>query len=369
MDKLDLFFVVCWLLIALVIVLPSLSSNKDSLKPLSLRDRVFYYLDIVIVALIPFICKWIAPLVTDADIVGGTVRIGAFLLSVAIAILCVYLKHMVELRKEYGKVKETLDNQLDIFTNHPILKNKESMDNVMRSMIEISNENLRKSVRTFFNDSFGDIEKHGAVRINASFSDYTDLLGTFMENAESIIGTFTTRPKEIQRHKDDSSVQRYLKILKQNKDRVQRICVLEVEEIQGIGRDIKKQKNSKPKNRTKGEKNEVEWFLDSVPSKVNPRWDETKAFLEKLNKNAIYSIIPPLVLKMVDFAIFDNILLRWSPDENYASPSSLTQRGAIIVLVGNKAQELRKTLEEYLKDDTKNGFSTFDDLYKAHQSV
>ena len=148
-----------------------------------------------------------------------------------------------------------------------------------------------------------------------------------------------------------------MNILKNHKSKEQRICVLEKKEIIDIQSEDWKSNEGL---------SEVEWFLENVPSNGKTKWAETQSFLQNIPSGTVNTIIPERVNKMVDFAIFDDVLLRWSPDENYSDGASLTQIGCIVVIVGEKTQELKRALMQYMISDG-SGYHSFDDLFDAFQ--
>lgn len=361
MDTIDVYYLIFVGVYILIIIFPTLMVKRDKMRGGRLWDTFYYIISIIVVSILPLIINYV-PYLKDSDTDVKRVKLLTILLAGAISVILTYLKLFVDLHREYKEMKEKFDNQMNSFLDNPILKTKESLDSVSLSLFNIKNHSSRESVRTFFIGSLDGFNEYGAVHINASFSDYTKLLSDFMGNAGSVIGTFTSRPIDIKISAQESHVKEYLAVLKKHKNIIRRICVLEPEEIRDIKEDMKS--NQVTGKTKKSDTNEIQWFLENVPSKGKPRWDNTENFLSNLQCPEIASIIPERVNKMVDFAIFDDVLLRWSPDENYANKTSITKIGAIVVLVGEKVHKIREALEDYLSDRNK-GYASFEELSRV----
>ena len=350
MDHFSLYYLLFLGVYLIVIILPTLLVKREKWTSDRTWDTVIYLIMIVIVSVLPFLIKLI-PSCKDSN------ELATFVLAALISVIGTCLKYYVDLIRDYKNLKAKFESQINIILDNPILKTKQSLDSVTASLFGICNHKLRSLVHDFVIESLEGIEGRGAVQINATFSDYTMLLGKFMKTAKSVIGTFTSRPKEIEKLTEEECFNKYLNILKNHKSKVQRICVLEKKEIIDIQSEDWKSNEGL---------SEVEWFLENVPSNGKTKWAETQSFLQNIPSGTVNTIIPERVNKMVDFAIFDDVLLRWSPDENYSDGASLTQIGCIVVIVGEKTQELKRALMQYMISDG-SGYHSFDDLFDAFQ--
>ena len=176
-----------------------------------------------------------------------------------------------------------------------------------------------------------------------------------MDNATSVIGTFTKMPYLIREkfEQDDEITKIYLTTLSRNKAKIKRICVLENNEIN----KVRKEERQAKKNTNSNKLSDINWFIKYVPAEKT-KWAETSDFRKTLDACGftIENFVPSSRKKMVDFAIFDNILLRWGGDDN-------ADYGPIVMLVGEKAVSLRNAMEKYMNYPG-YGFKTFDDLEK-----
>ena len=330
-------FYCLWILYILVVLFPIVSSVKRP-KKLTYEDWA-YLASLFFILLIPFVIK-------KVNTVDEGIKNASAIYSAALSIICVYCKHIINMRKEYREIKGKLDSQFGNFINHPVLNSKKDIDGVISSMFELSHS--RDIVLRFYTNSLSEIKEKGAIRIDAHLSEYTNLLGELMENAESVIGTFTKRPIKIMENQDKST-KTYLEILKSHKDIIKRICVLEKKEIKDMASDEKQAQHKKGLG-------EVNWFDTNVPAKQT-KWTETKTFRKELKTCGFKGqALPSTFDKMIDFAIFDDILLRWCADDD-------DEYGAIVMLIGDEAVQLRDAMETYMSKNM-YGFNSFNDLAK-----
>lgn len=325
-----------WLYIIYIlsVILPSLlvfigKNNKTVFN-------VVFYVTLAIVIAIPIVIK--ITKVNELDSIG----IASFIYSSALSIICVYYGHIIRMQREYKEIEEKISNQMENFVNHPILESKQYIDGVITSMFNLPRS--KRTVLRFFTMSLRDIQGKGAVRIDVSFSQYTELLGFLMKDAEKVVGTFTKMPSVIMKSMSkNKKIKEYINTLKKYKGKIDRICVLEQEEISQI---ITNEANNE---------GELAWFAKNVPSK-RIKWTETRAFLSDLNLlgYSLGNAIPSALEHMVDFAIFDDIFLRWSaPDDS--------DHGVIIMLIGEEAKKLRESLESYMESAV-YGYTSFMEL-------
>ena len=325
-----------WLYIIYIlsVVLPSLlvfigKNNK-------MVFNVVFYVTLAIVIAIPIVLK--ITKVDESDPMG----IASFIYSSALSIICVYYGHIIRMQREYKEIEEKISKQMVNFVNHPVLQSKQYIDGVITSMFNLSRS--KRTVLRFFTMSLRDIQGKGAVRIDVSFSQYTELLGSLMKDAEKVVGTFTKMPSVIMKSMSkNKKIKEYISTLKKYQDKIDRICVLEQEEISQI------------KKNEENNEGEIAWFAENIPSR-RIKWSETRAFLSDLNflGYSLGSAIPSALEHMVDFAIFDDILLRWSaPDDS--------DHGVIIMLIGEEAKKLRESLESYMESSV-HGYTSFMEL-------
>ena len=269
------------------------------------------------------------------------------IITLSLSLLCLYFRYLFTLHKQIKEAKDDLVQQMNKLNNHPVLNSKEDIDAVITSMFNLSRS--REKALDFFTQSLRDIKGKGIVKIDAHFSSYTKLLGELMENAESVIGTFTTRPLKMMK-RNDSNTKDYLTIMANNKDKVQRICVFEKNEVSSIADREKREKNKKQSD------SELDWFRQKVPAKKT-KWTETETFKADISAcgSTLENVVPSIRKKMTDFAIFDDILLRWAGDN--------ADYGPIVMLIGEKAIQLRHSMEEYM-DTSIYGRSSFNELAK-----
>ena len=128
------------------------------------------------------------------------------------------------------------------------------------------------------------------------------MLGKLMKGARKVVGTFTRKPSEMMDKENNEQwkeyIKKYLDTLRQYYKKIDRICVLEQEEIKGI---IENEENGV---------GELSWFQKNVPAN-RTIWAETRSFLSDINviDSNLMGAIPSAMNHMVDFAIFDDILL------------------------------------------------------------
>lgn len=328
-----------WLFYILLVAYPTVIGVKKKGKWTG--DDIAYICTLFLILIIPFVIKYI-----DLGIKGDYIN-ASVVYSAALSIVCVYFKSIINTRKEYREIKGKLDSQMENFINHPVLNSKENIDGVISSMFELSHS--RNIVLDFFANSFRTIKIKGAVRIDAHLTDYTVLLKELMENAESIIGTFTKRPLYFM-DKKDKNTQAYLEILNRKKNSIKRVCVFEQDEIASMEKGEKRVTK-------KHQDSEVDWFNNHVKASKT-KWTETEVFREELRTCGYCGgALPSEYDKMIDFAIFDDILLRWNAADD-------AKYGAIVMLIGDEAVRLREAMEKYM-DNSIYGYETFDDLVRG----
>ena len=321
-------------LYALMVLLPALlvyigKNNKVVFD-------VFFYVTLAIVIATPIVLN-----VAKTD-VSDSAKLDSFIFSAALSIICVYFGHIIRVQREYKDIEEKMRIRMDLFNNHPVLDSEKSLNAVISSMFNLSSS--RKVVQEFYTKSLNDMSIKGAVQIDTSFSNYTQLLGKLLKGAHKVIGTFTQNPGTIKKRleeNDGDKINDYLEQLKKYKNKINRICVFEVDEILSI---------------TAGD---IEWFKTNVPSKQT-KWAETRSFSSALSINGfpLDKVIPSASSRMVDFAVFDNILLRWS------SADDKDNYGSIIMVIGDEVISLRRALESYMKREGYEEFSKLFDEFK-----
>ena len=283
---------------------------------------VLFYITLTIIIATPIVLN-IAKLEVD-----DSIKMGSFFYSAALSIICVYFGHIIRVLREYKDIEEKMGVQMEVFNNHPVLKSKESMDAVISSMFNLSES--REIVGEFYSEALRDIKTKGAVRIEASFTAYTELLGKLMKGAKRVRGTFTQTPQTLRERFEktddqDSIFKEYLKQLNQYRRKIDRICVFEEDEIRSIKED------------------DIDWFNENIPSDKT-KWTKTSTFfqiLEQLNYH-LREVIPSASTRMVDFAVFDNILLRWS------SSDDKDDFGTIVMVIGEDVIKLSNALERFI---------------------
>ncbi len=314
--------------------------------------NALYVVTLFIIVAIPFFIKTLPDGLLMRIGIDNSKKTDTIWFALVLSVLSVYCKYMINLHKEYREIKNDLEEQIGKLNKHPVLNSKNDINDVIAYTFNLSRS--RDLVLDFFKDSLCEIKVKGVARIEAEFSEYTILLGKLMDNATSVIGTFTKTPDLIRKkyEKNDESTKKYLATLSKNKAKIKRICVLEKDEIDKVSQE--------EKNAKKGKKlSDINWFIEHVPAEKT-KWAETGVFRHDLGACGftIENFVPSSRKRMVDFAIFDDILLRWgAPDK--------AECGTIVMLVGEEAISLRKAMEKYIDNDV-YGFMTFNDLAKHY---
>lgn len=300
-------------------------------------------IDLILITLIPFVIN--SNKLSNVIDIKDSDKVASIIYSAAVSLACIYLSHIIRIQREYKEIEEKISRQMERFVNHPVLESKENLDGVITSMFNLPHS--RETVLDFFIKSLKEIQRKGAVRINMSFVEYTNLLGLLMEGADTVMGTFTRRPYVIKgKMEKDKLIKEYIGILNKHKNKIDRICVFEKDEIERM------------RQRNNG-REEIVWFKNTIPSN-RVKWTETGVFKEEMLLLGcdLSFIMRSAGNRMVDFAIFDDILLRWN------TVNDKTDYGTIIMLIGEEAINLRKTMESYMNNRL-YGFVSFDELLKV----
>lgn len=350
-----------WILYCSLVVIPTslaiINEQGRGNHSLSCKlYKVIYYISLVLIILVPVFFNLIidnCDIFIDSNVDTKNIKTTGFFFSAVLSIISVYFNHMISIRNDYMILKKDMASQMAVFTHHPILNSKESLDVVITSLYNLSHS--REEALDFFSRSIREIKDHGAIRINATFLDYTTLLISLMENAEFVIGTFTTPPKAIKSiitnatGDSNTTYKKYFEEQKKYYKKIYRICVFEDEEINEIYTTLNSPEGGNSEN-------DLKWFKKNVKSK-KLKWTETKAFIKMINTLGVSltEILPSASEHMLDFAIFDDILLRWSPDNNDST------YGTINMLIGTKPTKLRDSMKVYIEH---YGYNSFEELHK-----
>lgn len=294
-----------------------------------------------------------------------------------------------------------LDSALLKVNKHPIIRSNDDFKPVIESLFKLGKT---KDVALEFSfNCLQQISKTGFIQIDIPFKVYSKMLEELTDKSTNeIIGTFTLRPNSVYKELIDIREKNeinYLRSINEKKDKVNRIIVFEVEEINKIlidsiyqeeyiknNNELYRTEYIPPRNTSRNnffkprlndntydltETPEIIWFNDNL--KANKTfWTITPEFLNNINlEDSLSKIIAPCGKEhfMTDFGIFEGeILLIWRENASrYLDKNKFT--GTLIMTWGKKVSDLNKKLINFNIDDTPFIFSTFDDLLKKLNEV
>lgn len=270
-------------------------------------------------------------------------------------------------------ISSHVEKELSVIENYishnPVFTCKDSHKQLVENLPSVC---AKDCVLAFFKDTFKQVETKGLINIDTTMIDYTNKLKDIAGDTKcSIIGTYTSRPLETYKHRDDELIKAYNdtlnKMAKDGKVSIIRIVVLSDSEIQKIHKENKELvcevENSSNKM------SEVEWFEKCWNTdKITVLWTSENKFKEFFSSCPQFS---DLVLfagqKIADFAIFDKKLyVTWRKYDTKNIKQLSQEYGNMILNWNNLINDLSYF---FTKDNLLNGLYAFDSFEKLYSSM
>lgn len=302
-------------------------------------------------------------------LVGYVASVLISLLSSCILFFLKCLKMNYKEQNVLEKTMECLESTSKNIAVHPLLNTTNELNSIFSSLLNVKYNT--KDVVKFVQLSFNDILNKGFVRIDASFSEYSNFLGSLMSKSQDIVGSYSVRPCYLQnvltRPCGVTYLKEYVEKVNHSQSKIKRICVFSIEDINNILIDeclneavaVKvKEKRTFPSGRkreplfrcqisSKEKPKEIKWFEDNIKSS-QCIWTLSGQFFDYINRDSTKIVASKdSFRKFWDFAIFDSeVLVIWRDNDIFRGEiNSEDPSGTIVVAIGKQVQNFYSEIQ------------------------
>jgi len=281
-----------------------------------------------------------------------------------------FAKFIIIKQIELSSLVQKIENLLNFASYNPIFSTKDTFKEVVKNLSIIK---ASKHVLGFANKALDEISKMGFMQLDITFAQYTEYLIKLLNCSEdSILGTYTTRPKEIYEilenakneidnqdaESDLQQTVRYIKKINIKFENMQsikkkkiRIMILSCAEILKI---LTEAQSELSKGNQDKEIPEISWFLKNVCINFKVWWTTDDLFRSHFNDylagdNQFEKILVLPNKQISDHAYFDKeIIITWRKNiENLSTEESF---GTLLInwtdKVSKKSDIILRKIEE-----------------------